>query len=100
MLEPLEGGEGGAASLGAFNIQPGADIAGDSKRLWSALAETSRATASRFSRMVSELRILTHSVAPFSFNNEALPSEGGGEEKRRARALELTRVLHSTSREF
>lgn len=42
----------GPASQGAFGVQAGAELTSESHRLWSALTETSHATATRFSRLV------------------------------------------------
>lgn len=52
-MDPPQGDEAGPASQGAFGVQAGAELANESGRLWSALAETSRTTASSFSRVVS-----------------------------------------------
>lgn len=52
VLDPPQGDEAGPASRGAFGIHAGAELATEGHRLWSALAETSHATASRFSRLV------------------------------------------------
>lgn len=52
VLDPPQGDEAGPASRGAFGIHAGAELASEGHRLWSALAETSHATASRFSRLV------------------------------------------------
>lgn len=49
------GVEVGPISRGAFGVVPGEELAAESGRLWSALAETSRVTASRFSRLVRKL---------------------------------------------
>lgn len=54
VLDPPQGDDAGPASRGAFGIQAGAELTSESYRLWSALAETSHAAASRFSRMVSQ----------------------------------------------
>lgn len=53
VLDPPQGDEAGPASRGAFGIHAGAELATEAHRLWSAMAETSHATASRFSRLVS-----------------------------------------------
>lgn len=52
LLDPPQGGEAGPASKGAFGMQIGSELVNEGSRLWSALAETSLATASRFSRLV------------------------------------------------
>eukprot|EP00752_Nemacystus_decipiens_P002251 g2132.t2 len=51
VLDPPQGDEAGPASRGAFGIHAGAELITEGHRLWSALAETSHATASRFSRL-------------------------------------------------
>ena len=56
VVDPPQGDEAGPASRGAFGIHAGAELATEGHRLWSALAETSHATASRFSRLVSTHR--------------------------------------------
>lgn len=55
----------GPASQGAFGIQAGAELTSESHRLWSALTETSHATATRFSRLVrlASRRLLGRRVA-------------------------------------
>lgn len=52
VVDPPVDDETGAASQGAFRLSVGEEIAVDCDRLWSALAETSRATTSIFSRLV------------------------------------------------
>lgn len=52
VVDPPQGDEG-PASQGAFDVGPASQLANDSSRLWSALAETSGAAVSRFSRLVS-----------------------------------------------
>lgn len=46
------GDDAGPSSQGAFGLTAGEQVAADSDRLWSALAETSRATTSAFSHLV------------------------------------------------
>lgn len=53
VVDPPQGDEAGPSSEGAFGVQAGGELISESRRLWSALAETSHATATRFSRMVS-----------------------------------------------
>ena len=53
LLDPPQGSAAGPASQGAFDMQIGSELVNEGSRLWSALAETSLATASRFSRLVS-----------------------------------------------
>lgn len=54
LLDPPQGGAAGPASQGAFGMQIGSELVNEGSRLWSALAETSLATASRFSRLVRD----------------------------------------------
>ncbi|CAM9280265.1 unnamed protein product, partial [Ectocarpus sp. 13 AM-2016] len=51
VVDPPQGDEVGPASQGAFGVQAGAELTSESHRLWSALTETSHATATRFSRL-------------------------------------------------
>lgn len=62
VVDPPQGNEAGPASRGAFGIHAGAELTTEGHRLWSALAETSHATASRFSRLVSICTIAVGSL--------------------------------------
>ncbi|CAM9143892.1 unnamed protein product [Scytosiphon promiscuus] len=74
VVDPPQGDEAGPISQGAFGIQAGAELTCESNRLWSALVETSHATASRFSRMaLTSILAGSTQVSPLGIHNASPP---------------------------
>ncbi|CAN0181713.1 unnamed protein product [Pylaiella littoralis] len=75
VVDPPQGDEAGPSSRGAFGVRVGGELVSESRRLWSALAETSHAAATRFSRMALT-RILAGSaeVSSHEGDDEASPA--------------------------
>ncbi|CAN0118223.1 unnamed protein product, partial [Ectocarpus sp. 12 AP-2014] len=82
VVDPPQGDEVGPASQGAFGVQAGAELTSESHRLWSALTETSHATATRFSRLALTRILAGSAESSYPGNNSgcsplALDDYGG-----------------------